>query len=105
MFTEEQSKCLEEWKSGKNVCVNAVCGSGKTRVLLSCASSFPEEKVLLLVYNRQLATELSSRVNVVSTFSTFPTTGVTVNYKFSGAAAVGTSVYFPPFWGEYCSSV
>lgn len=63
MLTEEQRLCLQEWKSGKNVCVNAVCGSGKTTVLLSCASSFPEEKVLLLVYNKQLATELSSRVD------------------------------------------
>ena len=51
--SEEQSKIISAIKDN-NVTVDAVAGSGKTTTALFIAKEYPDKKILLLTYNKQL---------------------------------------------------
>ncbi len=59
-LTKEQSEILKQIKilrKNEILKINAFAGTGKTTTLLAIAKNFPNEKILLLVYNKNLAIE------------------------------------------------
>lgn len=63
VMSPEQRECANRATRGKHCRVSACCGAGKTRVLLGAAFEDPTQKVLILSFNKALATETASKVN------------------------------------------
>ena len=61
-LSEEQTHIIEELKSGKNVIVQAVAGSGKSSTVLSAAAQMPDHMFLQLTYNASLRAEIKEKV-------------------------------------------
>jgi len=56
-ISKEQSHIVEVIKTGKNIQIDAVAGSGKTTTSLHIAKQYPEKQILLLTYNAKLRIE------------------------------------------------
>jgi hypothetical protein len=61
-LSEEQKVILNHIKSGYNIIVNAVAGSGKSTTVLSIAKENPDKKILQLTYNSSLRAEIKEKV-------------------------------------------
>ena len=61
-LNEEQQKILETIKTGKNVIVDSVAGTGKTTMILSVAEALPEMRILQITYNSSLKDDVRKRV-------------------------------------------
>lgn len=59
-ISDEQKEIIEAIKKN-NVVVDSVAGSGKTTTALYIAKNLPEEKILLLTYNRKLRLETEKK--------------------------------------------
>ena len=46
ILSDEQQTILDTVKTGKNVVVDAVAGTGKTTLVLSIAEELPDKKIL-----------------------------------------------------------
>jgi hypothetical protein len=53
--TDEQNAIVEAFRSGDNLCIEALAGSGKTSTLKLLASAIPDEKFVYIAYNRAIA--------------------------------------------------
>lgn len=60
--TLEQRIVIDAFVKGKNVCVIAGAGVGKTTTLKACAKACSEKKCLLLTYNKELQRETEKSV-------------------------------------------
>jgi len=60
--SEEQQGIIDAVKSGSNVLVDAVAGSGKTTTVLFLARQLPNKKFTLFTYNSRLKAETRDRV-------------------------------------------
>jgi hypothetical protein len=56
-ISNEQSHIVDVIKTGKNIQIDAVAGSGKTTTSLHIAKQYPEKQILLLTYNAKLRIE------------------------------------------------
>lgn len=61
-LSDEQSIVLAHIKSGKNVIVDAVAGSGKSTTVLGIAKEMPNKKFLQVTYNSMLRHEIREKV-------------------------------------------
>jgi len=61
-LSDEQLNIINEIKTGKNVIVQAVAGSGKSSTVLSAATQIPDRQFLQLTYNASLRTEIKEKV-------------------------------------------
>lgn len=60
--SEEQNEIVKSVVEGKNVCVDAVAGSGKTTTLLFIGQALPTKKIAVITYNSRLKTETREKV-------------------------------------------
>jgi len=58
----EQQHILETIKTGKNVYVDAVAGTGKTTLILSMARALSDKKILQMTYNKSLKFEVREKI-------------------------------------------
>jgi hypothetical protein len=58
---EEQSNVVKAIQEGKNICVNAVFGSGKTTTFLSAIENIQDKECVLITYNTHLKNEVLSK--------------------------------------------
>ncbi len=61
-LSDEQSLVYDYIKSGKNVIVDAVAGSGKSTTVLGIAKLMPNKKFLQVTYNSMLRYEIKTKV-------------------------------------------
>ncbi len=61
-LSEEQEDILKEVKTGKNVVVDAVAGTGKTTLILGIAKELSETRILQVTYNAALRKDVEQRV-------------------------------------------
>jgi len=64
-LSEEQNHIIEELKTGKNVIVQAVAGSGKSSTVLSAAARMPDLQFLQVTYNASLRLEIKEKVKAL----------------------------------------
>ena len=64
-MSEEQFQVLEYIKSGKNVIVDAIAGSGKSTTILSVAEKLAEKTILQITYNSMLRHEIKDKVKTL----------------------------------------
>ena len=62
-LSEEQQVILNHVKTGKNVMVDAVAGTGKTTLILSIANELPEKQILQMTYNSSLRIDVKAKVS------------------------------------------
>ena len=62
VLSDEQNNILTNIKSGKNVIVDAVAGTGKTTLILSIPTVFPRKKILQMTYNKSLKHEVREKI-------------------------------------------
>jgi hypothetical protein len=60
--SEEQCEIINTISKRKNICIQAVAGSGKTTTALFIAKAFPNKNILLLTYNAKLKIETRKKV-------------------------------------------
>ena len=60
-LTDEQKSCVGAFENGKNVCIRAIPGGGKTALLISSCMVSPKP-CLLLAYNTKLALEMNAEL-------------------------------------------
>jgi len=60
--SEEQRLVIESLKQNKNVCVDAVAGSGKSTVVLMAAGQLQEKRFLQITYNSMLRKEVIEKI-------------------------------------------
>jgi len=60
--SDEQQQIVDAVVEGKNVCVDAVAGSGKTTTLLFIGDALPDKKIAVITYNSRLKTETREKV-------------------------------------------
>ena len=60
--SDEQQQIVDAIVEGKNVCVDAVAGSGKTTTLLFIGDALPDKKIAVITYNSRLKTETREKV-------------------------------------------
>ena len=58
----EQQNILNVVKTGKNVVVDAVAGTGKTTLILSIAKELSDKKILQMTYNKSLKFEVREKI-------------------------------------------
>ena len=58
----EQQHILDTIKTGKNVYVDAVAGTGKTTLILSMAKELKDKKILQMTYNKSLKFEVREKI-------------------------------------------
>ena len=64
-MSDEQFQVLEYIKSGKNVIVDAIAGSGKSTTILSVAEKLAEKTILQITYNSMLRHEIKDKVKTL----------------------------------------
>ena len=64
-LSDEQSHIIEELKTGKNVIVQAVAGSGKSSTVLTAAAGSPDKQFLQLTYNASLRAEIKEKIHTL----------------------------------------
>ena len=62
VLSEEQQYIIDLIPSKKNIIVDACAGSGKSTTVLSIATAYPNEKILLITYNHSLRKEMQEKV-------------------------------------------
>ena len=62
ILSDEQQTILDTVKTGKNVVVDAVAGTGKTTLILSIAEELPDKKILQMTYNKSLKFEVREKI-------------------------------------------
>lgn len=60
--SDEQQNIITNVKNGKNVVVDACAGSGKSTTILSAAKSMPDNRFLLITYNKSLRKEIKDKI-------------------------------------------
>ena len=60
--SEEQQIIIDHIKSGKNVIVNAVAGSGKSTTIISLARQLSDKTIFQITYNSMLRHEMKEKV-------------------------------------------
>ena len=65
IMSEEQFQVLEHIRSGKNVIVDAIAGSGKSTTILSVAEKLPDKQILQITYNSMLRHEIKDKVKTL----------------------------------------
>ena len=63
ILSDEQQIILNTVKTGKNVVVDAVAGTGKTTLILSIAENLVDKKILQMTYNKSLKFEVREKIN------------------------------------------
>ena len=58
----EQQNILNEVRTGSNIVVDAVAGTGKTTLILSLAKEFPDTNILQMTYNKSLKFEVREKI-------------------------------------------
>ena len=58
----EQQHILDTIKTGTNVYVDAVAGTGKTTLILSMAKELKDKKILQMTYNKSLKFEVREKI-------------------------------------------
>ena len=58
----EQQHILDTIKTGTNVYVDAVAGTGKTTLILSIAKELKNKKILQMTYNKSLKFEVREKI-------------------------------------------
>ena len=61
-LSEEQQHILNVTKTGVNVVVDAVAGTGKTTLILSIADELPDTQILQMTYNKSLKFEVREKI-------------------------------------------
>ena len=61
MLSEEQQNILNATKTGDNVIVDAVAGTGKTTLILEIAKELSSQKILQITYNKSLKFEVREK--------------------------------------------
>jgi len=61
-LSEEQQFIVDLIPSKKNIIVDACAGSGKSTTVLSIASAYPSQKILLITYNHSLRKEMQEKI-------------------------------------------
>ena len=62
ILSEEQQTILDTVKTGINVVVDAVAGTGKTTLILSIAKELPDTQILQMTYNKSLKFEVREKI-------------------------------------------
>ncbi|MEI7670418.1 MAG: UvrD-helicase domain-containing protein, partial [Pseudomonadota bacterium] len=62
ILSEEQQNILNVVKTGTNVMVDAVAGTGKTTLILSIAKELSTTKILQMTYNSSLRIDVKTKV-------------------------------------------
>lgn len=62
ILSEEQQLILNTVKTGINVVVDAVAGTGKTTLILSIAKELPDTQILQMTYNKSLKFEVREKI-------------------------------------------
>ena len=60
-LSEEQQNILNATKTGDNVIVDAVAGTGKTTLILAIAKELSDKKILQITYNKSLKFEVREK--------------------------------------------
>lgn len=60
--SQEQQEIINSSLKGNNIIVEAVCGAGKSTVILFIAESSPNKKIIQLTYNSQLKAEFREKI-------------------------------------------
>lgn len=55
--TDEQNAIVEAFRTGDNLCIEALAGTGKTSTLKLLANAIPDEKFVYIAYNKAIATD------------------------------------------------
>jgi nucleoside-triphosphatase THEP1 len=66
MLSEEQQNILNATKTGDNVIVDAVAGTGKTTLILEIAKELSSQKILQITYNKSLKFEVREKTKSMS---------------------------------------
>ena len=61
-LSPEQQNILDTTKTGINVYVDAVAGTGKTTLILSIAKELQDKKILQMTYNKSLKFEVREKI-------------------------------------------
>jgi hypothetical protein len=61
-LSDEQKYILKKVKSGKNVIVDAVAGTGKTTLILSISKKLAKKNILQMTYNSSLRSDVNSKI-------------------------------------------
>jgi hypothetical protein len=62
LASDEQNEIVKSVIEGKNVCVDAVAGSGKTTAILFIGKALPTKRIGVITYNSRLKTETREKV-------------------------------------------
>jgi hypothetical protein len=62
MLSEEQQNILNATKTGDNVVVDAVAGTGKTTLVMAIAKEMSSHKILQITYNKSLKFEVREKI-------------------------------------------
>jgi len=62
ILSDEQTHILNIVKTGDNVIVDAVAGTGKTTLILSIAKAIPNKKIMQMTYNSSLRIDVKKQV-------------------------------------------
>ena len=62
IYSEEQLLICKEIETGKHIAVNSVPGAGKTTLILTISTLYPDKNIVAITYNAALKTEVREKI-------------------------------------------